>query len=254
MKISVIFPCKDQSDKLLKNIEEKGLPYFDSLGISYEFLIVYDGSNEEEKKKMEEGVKKLPLQVKLVPYSPEKGKGHNVQVGLLAATGDYSLFMDSDFATDLNTFALMKPYLDKGAHCVVASRHSKDSKIVVKQTLKRRFISRCSRILIKLCFRFKGIHDTQCGYKIFKTNIAKEMAKRQIVMGFAFDVEYLYFLKLNGFSYYEVPCIWNDDAESTINNATKASTSFMKDMRRIKKNKKNYLLTEEEKRKLIDVH
>lgn len=254
MKLSVIFPCKDQSEKLLKNIEEKGLPYFDSLGISYEFLIVYDGSNEEEKRKMEEGVKKLPLQVKLVPYSPQKGKGHNVQVGFLAADGDYSLFMDADFATDLKTFELVKPYLDKGADCVVASRHSKGSLIAVKQTLKRRFISLCSRILIKLCFRFKGIHDTQCGYKVFRTSIAKEIAKRQIIMGFAFDVEYLYFLKLNGFSYYEVPCVWDDDAESTINKAAQTSLSFMKDMRRIKKNKKNYKLTEEEKKGLKNVH
>lgn len=250
MKISVIFPCKDQSEKLLKNLEAKGLPYFDSLGIAYEFLIVYDGSNEEEKKLMEEGVKKLPMQVKLLPYSPQKGKGHNVKVGLLAATGDYALFMDADFATDLATFEKVKPFLDKGVDCVIASRHSKGSKILTKQTLKRRFVSKCSRILIKMSFRFKGIHDTQCGYKIFRTPVAKEMAKRQIIDGFAFDVEYLYFLKLNGFSYHEVPCIWTDDAESTISNATKASTSFMGEMRRIKKNKKNYILTAEEKEKI----
>ena len=74
MKISVIFPCKNQSKKLLANIEKKGLPFFDSLGLTYEFLIVTDGSDEKNEKEMEEGVRKLPLQVKLLPFERKLGK------------------------------------------------------------------------------------------------------------------------------------------------------------------------------------
>jgi len=249
MKLSYVFPVRNQSEKLLKNLFEKGIPHFDALGITYECLIVYDGSNEKEKKIMEEASKSFPLQVKLVDYENCSGKGHNVQKGLLNANGDYVLFMDADFATDLDTIKKILPEINK-YDCFFASRHCKGAKINTKQTIKRRFVSFCSRILIKMKFHFNGIHDTQCGYKLFRTNIAKEMARKQIIDRFAFDVEYFYFLKLNGFSWKEVPCIWTDDADSTIGHASRHSRDFMEDMHRIKKNKKNYILSAGEKKLL----
>ena len=71
------------------------------------------------------------------------------------------------------------------------------------------------------------------------------MSKRQIIAGFAFDVEYCYFLELNGYKIKEIPVYWRNDADSSIKNATKAGKSFYKDMKKVKKNKKAYLLTPE---------
>lgn len=249
MKLSYVFPVRNQSEKLLHNLFEKGIPHFDALGITYECLIVYDGSNEAERKIMEEAAKDFPLQVKLIPYEDHSGKGHNVQKGILAATGDYVLFMDADFATSLDTIEKILPDIAK-FDCFFASRHCNGAKINAKQTPKRRFVSFCSRCLIKMKFRFKGVHDSQCGYKLFRADLAKAMATRQIVDRFAFDVEYFYFLKLNGFSWKEIPCVWTDDADSTIGHAGRHSRDFMEDMRRIKKNKKNYILSDEEKASL----
>ncbi|MCR4562445.1 MAG: glycosyltransferase, partial [Bacilli bacterium] len=243
MKISVVFPVKNQTAKLLKNIRERALPYYDSLGIAYDFLIVYDGSDLENKNLMEEEAKTLPLQVKLVPYEDHKGKGHNVQKGFLAATGDYVMFMDADLATDLESIKKILPEIDK-YDGFVASRHCKDAKIATPQTFIRRLTSLASRLLIKMKFHFKGLSDTQCGYKLFRTDLAKAMAEHQIIDGFAFDVEYLYFMKLNGFSVKEIPVIWTDDANSTISHPFQAGIAFNKEMRQIKKNKKNYLLSE----------
>ena len=75
------------------------------------------------------------------------------------------------------------------------------------------------------------------------------MVKRQIISGFAFDVEYCYFLQLNGFKIKDIPCIWRNDPDSSVK-VVKNSMKFMKDLRLIKKNKKNYILTPEEKEKL----
>lgn len=245
MKLSVIFPCKNQTSKLLKNIREKGLPFFDALGLTYEFLIVIDGSNEKYRKEMEEAIKELPLQVKLVPFEDKLGKGHNVQHGIFEASGDYVLFMDADFATDLNV--LKKMLQDLGNYeGFIASRHLKESVISREQPLLRRLMGRFSRALIRTRFGFK-YRDTQCGFKMFETKVAKVMAKRQIIDGFAFDVEYLYFLKLNGFRVKEYPCVWNDDEDSSISTPLKTSLLFWKDLGRIKRNKKNYFLSDSEK-------
>ena len=63
---------------------------------------------------------------------------------------------------------------------------------------------------------------------------------KQIINDFAFDVEYLYYAKLNNIKAYEIPVIWKDDRGSTVS-PFRSSKKFLKDMKKIKKNKANYL-------------
>ncbi len=248
MKLSVILPVRNQTDKLLKNIKEKIIPFFDESKIVYDIVICSDGSNEEEEKKLEDGLKELPMQVKHVPYSEKRGKGLGVKRGILFSESDYCLFMDADLSTDLSAFNAMKKHL-KDADAFIGSRELKESKITEKQTFVRRLTHFGSIGIIKMMFHFKGISDTQCGFKMFRTDVAKAMASRQTIDGFAFDVEYLYFLKLNGFKTIEVPVIWENDADSSVS-AFSTSVKFFKSLFKIKHNKKNYILSEEEKKKL----
>lgn len=244
MKLSVVFPSKNQSEKLFKNIKEQALPYFVSLGIDFEFLICIDASNEENQKIAEQEMVGMPDNVKLLSYQDHPGKGHNVQRGILEASGEYVLFMDADLATDLKVIESMLPVLDQ-YECQIASRYKKGAVIAVRQHLTRRIVSKGSRILIKMMFGIK-VKDTQCGYKLFRTDLAKIVANRQIIDGFAFDIEYLYFMKLNGYRINEVPCVWTDDDDSTIKSPIKTSMRFFKEMFKIRRHKKNYKLSEEE--------
>jgi hypothetical protein len=66
------------------------------------------------------------------------------------------------------------------------------------------------------------------------------MADRQIINGFAFDVEYLYMARLNNLKIKEIPVIWENDEDSKVS-TFKSSIRFFKDVRIIKKNKSNYL-------------
>lgn len=250
MKLSVIFPVKNQSAKLLENLEKKGFPYFDSLGITYEMIIVDDGSDLPNQGILNDAIKTLPLQVKLLPWEDHSGKGHNVQKGILAADGDYVLFMDADFATDLHALNKILPIIHN-YDGFIATRYADGAVIAHKTPFKRRMISWLSRRMIRDRFHFKGVSDTQCGYKLFRRDIAQAMADRQIIDGFAFDVEYLYFYKLNGFTIKEVGVHWDNDPESSMISPLKASEQFYFDMRKIKKNKAAYLLSESEKKALV---
>jgi dolichyl-phosphate beta-glucosyltransferase len=250
MKLSVVFPVRNQTDKLVGNLHEKVLPYFDKLGITYEILIVYDGSDETNRLAMEKAMADFPMQVHLLPYEYHLGKGHNVKKGILAATGDYVLFMDADIATELSSMELILPEINQ-YDAFIASRYLPKSVIVDKQPFSRRMISALSRKMISAHFHFHGLKDTQCGYKLFRTAVAKEVAKRQIIDDFAFDCEYLYFYKLNGFSWKEIPVIWKNDRDSSMLHPLKSSFKFYKDMLRIKLNKKNYCLSKEEKAALM---
>lgn len=250
MKISVLLPEKNQSGKLLQHLRESILPYFDSASVEYEVLICPNGCSEEEMEALNEASKTLPPQVKVLPNA-NPGKGEGVKQGILASSGDYCLFMDADLATGLDAFSKVLPLLGK-EDAIIASRDVKGSVYGQKQPFVRRLTHFLSRQIIAFMFHLK-VKDTQCGYKAFRASVAKQMAAKQIVTGFAFDVEYLYFLRLNGFSIAEIPCVWTDDPDSTIKNKKKVYTAFYKDLRRIKKNKKNYLLNAEEKA-LLEVH
>ncbi len=251
MKVSVCIPCKDQSEKCLANIIEEVIPYFDSTGLTYDVIVCYDGSDEANQRIMEGGFGRLPGHCRLLDYLPLKGKGHNVGRCFEVADGDYTLFMDADMSTDLRCFDQIKPLLGK-YDCFVASRNAKGSNITKHQPFARRLIHNLSTFVLKARFGFKDVSDTQCGYKVFRTSLARKLSSIQRIDGFAFDVEYLYILTLNGYSIKEIPVGWENDEKSSIRHPLKTSWAFYKDLGKIKKNRRSYILSEREKEEIAN--
>jgi dolichyl-phosphate beta-glucosyltransferase len=112
MKISIVIPCKNQTETCFENIEKVGLPYFNSLGVDYEFLVVLDGSDDKNVSLAEVLIGKFDEHVKILPRENKLGKGHNVKHGFLEADGDYIMFMDADFATDLHIMERILPEIE----------------------------------------------------------------------------------------------------------------------------------------------
>ncbi len=241
MKIALVIPTYNQSEKTLRNIKEKVLPYFDASGFTYSVLIEADHSSLEELAILKKGMESMPAHVRLDDYEDKKGKGWAVRKGFLNSEGDYALFFDADLSTDLHVFDLMKKDLGK-YDAYIASRDVKGSLYTRKQPFKRKLTHYGARFVVKSMFHMKEVKDTQCGFKMFPLPLAKEMAKRQIAMGGAFDVEYLYFLHLNGKKIKEYPASWEDDPDSTIKDLSGASRKFYLELKAIKKNRRNYIL------------
>lgn len=240
MDLSILIPEKNQAKKMFDHLLNGGIEYFDSLSISYEIVIINDASDEEDTKFIEEHMAELPSKVRYLPYLPDKGKWKAIKRGYKEAKGDHILFMDADFATDIHILEKMIPDWDK-YDCLFASRYMKGSYRPVKQPLIRRITSWGARTINKMKFHLKGVKDTQCGFKIVKKDVALAFEKKSIIDKFAGDVELLYYLKLNGYSFKEYPAIWTDDPDSSVGNPSKAAKEFYKDLRRIKKNKVNYI-------------
>lgn len=233
-KISIVIPCYNEGSKIVHNLEGRIIPFLKEKEINYEIIPVNDGSKDNTK----EVFKTIKIaNVLPIGYDKNRGKGGAVKFGIEHATGDYIVYMDADLSTHLSAFDHLlneKEDID----FFVGSRHLKDSVLTKKQGLMRRFIGRSCRIVVNTTFRFR-YKDTQCGFKAIKTNLAKEMAKRQIINGFAFDVEYLYMAKLNNLKMKEFPVIWENDEDSKVS-ALRSSVIFFKDVFKIKRNKRHY--------------
>jgi len=232
MKLSIVIPCYNEA----KDIKEKAeivKNKLSSLNIDTELILVNDGSKDNT----QEVINSIPGVIHS-GYEINRGKGGAVKQGILDSTGDYILFMDADLSTDLKAIDDIIPLLGKDDF-IIGSRHHKESIILVKQPAKRRFIGWCCRKLVNAKFHFH-YSDTQCGFKCIEAKFAKKMVEKQIINGFAFDVEYLYIAKLNNVNVLQIPVIWRDDRGSTVS-PLKSSIKFFKDMKIIKKNKKNYI-------------
>jgi dolichyl-phosphate beta-glucosyltransferase len=61
-----------------------------------------------------------------------------------------------------------------------------------------------------------GLSDTQCGFKAFRGEVAHDLFSRQILDGWAFDVEVLFIARRRGYCMAEVPITWRYDPSSRV--------------------------------------
>lgn len=113
------------------------------------------------------------------------GKGGAVRIGMFEARGRYKLFMDADLATPLHHLDEVNECMSKGADVIIAVRN-----ITVTHTGVRKFISEFGNLLTRILLT-PGIKDTQCGFKAFEEDVAKQLFGRQRITGWAFDMELL---------------------------------------------------------------
>ena len=118
-----------------------------------------------------------------------KGKGAAVRAGMAHSTADVVGFMDADCATDLSALAEGVRLLSAGADVAVASRAVEGSVTTERHSRVRALgatlYRRCTRQIAP------GIADTQCGFKVFRGDLAREVFAETRSDGFSFDVEVL---------------------------------------------------------------
>ena len=123
--------------------------------------------------------------------------------------------------------------LDEGYGVVIASRALPGSNIEVRQPWYRENMGR----LFNFCVRalaLPGLHDTQCGFKLFTAEAAAKAFAPARLDGFSFDVEALFVARRHGCRIAEVPVTWRND-EATRVGTFKGAVAFA-DLARIRMN------------------
>lgn len=185
---------------------------------SYELIVVDDGSTDETLE-VARLFSEYDDNVNVIAC-PHLGKGAAVKMGMLNATGSWILFMDADGATPLDEINKLIAKLDEGYGVAIGSRVAQvPGTTQVKTVLYRKIIGRIFAAIVGL-FAVGGIADTQCGFKIFRREVAKELFARQKINGFAFDVEILYLAKTLSIPVAEVPVNWVNQKGSKVNVVT----------------------------------
>lgn len=204
--LSVIVPAYNEEARIVQTLERMHA-YFAAQPYAVEILIVDDGSSDSTPQLVEQATTRFP-EMRLLRYDGNKGKGHAVRYGVLRAKGDRVLFSDADLATPIEEVEKLSAQLDNGADIAIGSRDVAGSQLEKRQSFLREFGGKTFNKLVQL-MAVPGIHDTQCGFKLFTRDAAQKIFPLCQVDHFAFDVEILYLaLKVFHFRVAEVPVRW----------------------------------------------
>jgi dolichyl-phosphate beta-glucosyltransferase len=214
LDLSVVIPAYNEENSIESTTREV-CRYLSSLGMSYEVLIVNDGSLDSTGTVAGKLSEQL-LSVRVISYSKNQGKGYAVRTGMLAASGKYVLFTDADNATPIQELPALISALDNGFGVAIGSRAVRGAIRVVHQPFHRELGGRALNLFIRL-FAVPGVKDTQCGFKLFTRDAARSIFTQCIIERFSFDVEALYLARRFGYKIAELPVHWSHHGNSRVN-------------------------------------
>lgn len=183
--LSVIVPAFNQEKTIVRDIRniEKILKDTD---FNFEIIVVNDGSSDDTYAR---SAKIRSVNIKVIGYKTNQGKGHALRYGMMRAKGDIIGFIDAGMDIHPNGFAMLLNHMAwYNADIIVGSKLHPVSK--VNYPLSRKILSWGYRWLTHQLFGFK-IRDTQVGIKFFKRKVVRDVLPRLLVKQYAFDVEIL---------------------------------------------------------------
>ena len=220
IKLSVVIPAYNEKENIEKGCLKMVWEYLEKASYSWEVILVDDKSTDSTLSKLKSfaeshsGFKVLS--------QPHRGKGGTVIAGMLEAKGEIVLFTDLDQATPLFEVEKFFPEFEKGNDIVIGVRSGRKGAPLIRKLMALGF-SMLRNIILNLDYK-----DTQCGFKAFKQDAAREIFKKMkiyndktVASGAAvnagFDLEVLYIARKHGYKVAEVPVVWDHKDTERIN-------------------------------------
>jgi dolichyl-phosphate beta-glucosyltransferase len=213
--LTLVIPAFNEAARLPQSLVELQRHSY-GWSFPYEIIVVVEPSSDHTVELAKTAAKSFP-ELKVIANPVHRGKGFAVRTGMLAANGDLVFFTDSDLSTPLTDLdravALFKAQPD--IDLIVGSRKHPDSQILQHQSPMRELMGNTFNRIVRALAGFKFL-DTQCGFKGFRADAAREIFERAQIDGFSFDVEVLLLAEAMNFVVMEVPVHWSNSPESKV--------------------------------------
>jgi dolichyl-phosphate beta-glucosyltransferase len=209
--LSIIIPAHNEENRLSDTLAQV-VKFLQPQPYSAEILVIENASRDNTLQIARDFATQNPV-IQAI-HLDQPGKGRAVQTGMLAARGEYRFFADADLSMPIIELSrFLPPAVD--APIVIASREAPGA-IRYNEPAYRHVTGRVFNNLIRALV-LPGLQDTQCGFKMFRADVAKDLFKRQTLMGWSFDVEVLYIATLRGLDIVELPIPWYFNPDSKVN-------------------------------------
>jgi glycosyltransferase involved in cell wall biosynthesis len=203
--VSIIIPAFHEAARIGESIRQiesflKRMPW------TAEVIVVDDGSKDETSAIVSSI--ELPC-LRLIRNEANHGKGYSVKAGVLAAAGEYVLFTDADLSAPIEeTEKLLADAQNHAADVVIGSRAIDRSFIQKHQSRGRELGGIIFNKMVRLFLGLR-IHDTQCGFKLFRREKIRPVFEKMTIDGFGFDAELLFLASRAKLKILEIPVRWS---------------------------------------------
>jgi glycosyltransferase involved in cell wall biosynthesis len=212
---SLVIPAYNEAARIGETLRAT-LNFLEKVSPQSELIVVNDGSTDATSTIAREALTGTKVEARLLENFPNRGKGHAVRKGLLAAERLIGLFSDADLSTPLNeTPKLIEPIANGDVDLAFGSRALDRSLIGQHQPWRREQGGRVFNLLVRLATGLP-FWDTQCGFKAFRLDVCRPILESARIEGFAFDVELLYLAYRRELRLREIPVRWNHAEGSKI--------------------------------------
>jgi dolichyl-phosphate beta-glucosyltransferase len=230
--LSVVVPCLNEESRLPVSLTA-ALAYLEATGREYELILVDDGSADRTPELIR-AAERAHATVRGVVMAANRGKGRAVAEGVAVSRGRLVLVSDADFSTPIEELAKLEAALAGGTDVAIGSRAMPGSR-EVDQPLHRRVMGKSFNLMVQATL-LPGIWDTQCGFKLFRGEVARDLLGRLRTDGFAYDVEVLYSARRAGCVVSEIPVRWINSPTTRVR-AVRHSREMLMDLLRIRLNR-----------------
>jgi dolichyl-phosphate beta-glucosyltransferase len=211
--LSLILPAYNEARSIGATLRE-AREYLEGKGLRYEVLVCADG--DDGTREVVREIARRDPRVRALGSRRRGGKGRAVREGVARAAGRVIGFADADNKTPISELDRVLPWLERGWDVVIGSRGLAESRVEKAQPLHRRLGSRGFGAVMHLLTGLWHIRDTQCGFKFFRRDAARDLFSRQRIDGYMFDVEVLYLATRSAYRIKEVGVRWRDDGDSRL--------------------------------------
>jgi glycosyltransferase involved in cell wall biosynthesis len=207
--LSIVIPAYNEESRLPQTLRLV-LDWLARSSFSFlEVIVVDDGSRDGTARVVEEFATENAL-LRLVRNPGNRGKGYAVRHGMLEAEGEWILYTDADLSAPIEELdKLCRAAREQNAGIAIGSRAVDRSLVEVHQPALRELSGRCFNLVMRLVTGLP-FRDTQCGFKLYRADAARQIFSRQKQDGFSFDVEDLLIAKKLGVRTVEVPVRWSN--------------------------------------------
>jgi dolichyl-phosphate beta-glucosyltransferase len=204
--LSVVVPAFNEAAGIAGTVERLR-DVLEATGRPWEVVVVDNASTDGTPERL------APLRAdprsRLLRNDANRGKGHSVRRGMLAATGGLRLHCDADCAPSLVSLPALLAAVERGADVAVGSRRVAGARVDRAQPLRRRIAGGAFSSLCRLMLR-EPTRDLFCGFKLFRAGAAEAAFGRTRLEGWTFDAEVLAMARALGYRLEEVGVAWAD--------------------------------------------
>lgn len=217
MDLSIVIPVFQERAKIARDVQAAAA-FLQSARLAGEIIVVDDGSRDGTADIARRTGVIAPVKLNVIHYDQNRGKGFAVRTGILASQGKCVMFADSGLCVPYQNARRGLNMIETGV-CDIAhgSRKLPQSRIVQAQPWPRRLTARIFRAL---AVHWLGVPsfltDTQCGFKIYRGHMARELYGEAGLNGFLFDIEIILRALRKGYRIREFPVEWTCDRDSRL--------------------------------------